>query len=249
MKIYKKIIILLILSISIPSFGFDKEKLEHRITVGFNVGASFPIPIPREVRTIEGWWPQFTPQFGYSILYSVDPKWSFGSGISLDYKGMGAKDKVKYMHIEVRLEEDGEILNGYFSGKNETRAKLSYVTVPVFARYQLSDNWYVRGGGYASYAFSTSFKGKVWDGYLRAPDPTGMITPLEGDSKATFDFGSDIRSFDFGVLLGAERRINQKFNAFANLNWGLTPLFKKDFKAMDFEMYNLYFTLGFAYKL
>jgi len=44
-------------------------------------------------------------------------------------------------------------------------------------------------------------------------------------------------------------KINERFGVFGNLSWGLSSIFKKDFKAIDFDMYNIYLALGLTYKL
>ncbi|MDL2243672.1 PorT family protein [Bacteroidales bacterium OttesenSCG-928-J19] len=223
------------------------DRLEHKIVAGFNLGASAPLPIPAEVRSIDAWWPQFTPQLGYNILYKATDRWGIGSGILLNYKGMGVKDKVKYMYTEVVIEEGGsDKLSGYFVGKNETRVKAAYVTIPLFISYSPNSNWSFRAGGYASYLFSGQFMGTVSDGYLREVTPLGTKTEI---TQADFDFNDDLKSLDFGASIGAERRINNRFGIYANLDWGLTPIFPSDFRAMKFDLYNIYLTLGLSYKL
>lgn len=236
-------------SLSAYSLDFKKENLEHKIVAGLNLGATTPTSIPREVRKIEAWWPQFTPQLGYHIIYNTNNKWALGSGILLDYKGMGVRDKVKYLYTEVKLEADGNYLSGYFSGKNETTVKMAYVTIPLFVRYKINEKWNIRAGGYASYAYSTSFKGKVWDGYMRAPDPTGSEILIENKGDATFDFGDEIRTFDFGVLAGCDMKINHRFSLSGSFNWGVTPVFSNSFKAVPFKMNNIYVSLGMSYNL
>lgn len=246
---YISILIVLLVTASAYGFDFRKENLEHKIVAGFNFGATTPTSIPREIRKIEGWWPQFTPQLGYNIIYNTSDRWAVGSGILLDYKGMGVRDRVRYLYTEVKLEKDGNYLTGYFTGKNETTVKMAYVTIPLYARFKINDTWNVRGGGYMSYAYSTSFKGKVWDGYMRAPDPTGSEIVIENKGDATFDFGDDVKTFDFGILAGGEMKINQRFNVFGTFNWGVTPIFHNSFKAVPFKMHNIYVTLGISYNL
>jgi len=236
-----------IVTVSLYAQESFTDRLEHKIVAGFNFGATAPLPLPKEVRKIEAWWPQFTPQLGYSILYKIDHQWGIGSGILLNYKGMGVKDKVKYMHTRVVVEEGStEELEGYFVGKNETRVKTAYVTIPVYASFRAGDNWSFRAGGYVSYLFSGQFKGSVSDGYLRVGDPVGEKVEI---TKATFDFNDDLRSFDFGLTAGAERKINNRFGIYANLDWGLTPIFPSKFRAMEFDMYNIFLTFGLTYRL
>lgn len=254
MKKNKKInyhIIYIIIFLSVPAVLCAQNdfwnRFEHKIVAGFNFGATAPLPIPEEVRKIEAWWPQFTPQLGYNILYKVNNRWGIGSGILLNYKGMGVKDKVKYMHTRVVVEDgtDKE-LEGYFVGKNKTTVKTAYVTIPVYASFRANDNWSFKAGGYVSYLFSGQFKGSVSDGYLRVGDPLGEKVEI---TKATFDFNDDLRSFEFGLTAGAERKINNRFGVYGNIDWSLTPIFPSKFRAMEFDMYNIYITLGLTYKL
>lgn len=251
MKKYK-VLILTLMSIALISTAKSQNlprTFEHKIVAGFNLGATAPVPIPAEVRTVSAWWPEFTPQLGYRVIYNISPVVGIGSGIMLNYKGMGVKDRVKYMYTEVYLEEDSkEPLKGYFVGRNKTIAKAAYATIPLFVSLTSTSNpdWSFRLGGYASYLFSGQFRGSVYNGYLRSPDPTGLKTDI---TTATFNFDNKIRSFDFGLSVGTERRINKRFGIYANLDWGLTDFFHSDFKGVEYGMYNIYFTLGLAYRL
>lgn len=227
-----------------------QSKFEHKIIAGFNIGATAPVGLPAEIRSIDGYWPQFTPRLGYSIAYAVDNKWGIGTGISLDYKGMGTKASVKYIYTRIRLSEGDGVSNdmeGYFVGKNKTEVKLANVTIPLTLAYAVDNKWSVRGGGYASYAFSKEFYGTVSEGYLRKESITG--TKMDVLEPAEFNFNNDMRNFDFGAILGAEMKLNNRFGISGDLTWGLTPIFKSGFTGMDFKMYNIYFALGMTYKL
>lgn len=229
------------------SAQFSADRFEHRIVAGFNLGASAPLPLPEEVRSIDGIWPQFTPQLGYNLLYKLNDTWGIGSGIVLNFKGMGVKDKVKYMYTRVIMNKaDGSELEGYFVGKNKTTIKTAYATIPLYAMFRPHEKWTFRAGGYASYLFSGQFKGTVSDGYMRVGEPTGEKVEIE---EASFDFNDDIRDFDFGLTFGAERKINNRFGWYANLDWALTPLFPSNYKVMEFSLYNIYFTVGLTYRL
>lgn len=224
-----------------------EERFEHKIVAGFNIGATAPTSIPAEVRSVDAWWPQFTPQLGYNVTYKLDQKWGLGSGITLDYKGMGTKTTVKYIYTSIVIEDGSkDALEGYFVGKNETIVKLAYVTIPLYATFNISESWQLRAGGYASYLFSGKFSGTASDGYIRVNEPTGEKVQI---TEASFDFNDKLRNFDFGVLLGAEKKVNDRFGIYSNLNWGLTSIFPSDFRAIDFNMYNIYLTIGLTYKL
>lgn len=241
------LILMLTSALSLSSQETIENRFEHKIIAGFNIGATAPTSIPAEIRSIDAWWPQFTPQLGYNITYRLNEKWGLGSGITLDYKGMGTKATVKYIYTSIVIEDGSkDALEGYFVGKNETTIKLAYATIPLYATFNINDSWQIRAGGYASYLFSGKFSGTASDGYIRVNEPTGEKVEI---TKASFDFNDKLRNFDFGLLVGAEKRINDKFGIYGNLDWGLTPIFPSNFRAIDFNMYNIYLTLGLTYKL
>ncbi|MDR1055675.1 MAG: PorT family protein [Prevotellaceae bacterium] len=256
----KKIIALLLIILAAQAvYGQSgentaKEKtytLEHKIVAGFNFGATAPMPIPEEVRKVEAWWPQFGAQLGYNILMRGTGNWGIGSGIMLDYKGMGVRDKVKYMHtiVDINTDDNQGKFEGYFTGRNQTIVKNSYVTIPVYLTYYLKEKWRFRLGGYASYLFSSEFSGKVWDGYIRVDDYTGEKILIPEYQPAFFNFGDKLRSFDFGVIGGSEYKLNYRFGIFTNISYGITSIFQSSFKGVGFKMHNLYATIGMTYTL
>ncbi|MDR0686936.1 MAG: PorT family protein [Dysgonamonadaceae bacterium] len=227
----------------------SENRFEHRIVAGLNFGATSPGNIPPEVRKITAWYPHFSSQLGYCIIYNTAGRWAVSSGISLDHKGMGVTNEVEHLYTEVRLETGGDYLSGYFSGKNKTDVKTAYITVPLSVRYRTGKHWWLTCGGYASYTHSASLTGSVWDGYLRTPDPTGPEILINSREEASFDFGGDVRDFDFGLSVGGEYSINSRFKVLATFNRGLTSILKRNLKAIPFNMYNMYLMFGMAYRL
>lgn len=223
----------------------------HTIIVGYNLGATLPVYLPEEIRSVDSYWPQFTPQLGYGMSYRLSGAWSLESGISLDIKGMGVRDRVKYMYTDVNM--DGNNIKGYFTGRNETEVKITYATVPLQIGYQLNDNWKIKAGGYLSYRSSSEFSGTVWGGYLRKTEDKDIINSekvdIEEKGTAVFDFGKELRDFDFGLIGGFEHRLNRKFGLYTNLSYGLISVFPSDFKGVDLKMRNVYATVGMKYVL
>ena len=41
----------------------------------------------------------------------------------------------------------------------------------------------------------------------------------------------------------------EKMALTGQLSWGLVPIFPSDFEGLSYKMYNIYFSLGVAYKL
>ena len=106
-------------------------------------------------------------------------------------------------------------------------------------------------GPYFSYALNNEFTGYAYDGYLREGDPTGQKVELghnEGE-RGDYDFSSDMRHWHFGFDFGADWYFSQRFGAYADVQWGMSGVFRKDFKTIEQTMYPVYATLGVLYKL
>lgn len=248
-RIFLLLVFLLIIS-SLKSS--NQEKFSHYLVAGFHLGATTPIPIPREVRKISGYWPQPNFQIGYNFLWKFSSKWFLNSGATLDAKGMGVIDNVKYMYTDVIM--DGNNIKGYFTGKNETIVKATYITVPLRVAYKISTSWKLRGGAYVSYRYSSEFRGTVWDGYLRETSQDELINSpkieIPNKNQATFNFSKDMREFDMGVSFGFARRFSKsRYEVFCDGNYGLMPIFKSNFTGINYTMRNLYFVAGFNYQL
>ncbi|SEW50679.1 Outer membrane protein beta-barrel domain-containing protein [Chitinophaga arvensicola] len=222
-----------------------KPMLEHRILAGFNFGATAPVGLPNTIRKINGYWPEFSPSLGYELSYRATRKWGAAVAVKLDYKGMGTKDEVQYFPTIITT-DDGGRFEGDFTGKNQTTVRNAYVSFPISAVFTPNDRWRFNLGGYVAWLFSSNFYGTVSDGYIRNGGSLGEKIII---TEATFDFGTEVRSFDCGLQGGAAYRVGKRLSIDGNLNWGLRPIFPGDFKGMSFPMYNIYLTLGVAYKI
>ena len=245
-----KIFILLCGFLTVLQTGFSQQRrtFTHKLIGGFNIGATLPVPIPPEVRSIDAYRLQFTPQAGYNISYNFESEWGIGGSLLFDMKGMNVRNRVKYMHTNVEVNNEGNTLNGYFVGRNETTFKAAYITLPAYLFYMYHNTWQFKVGGYVSYNCYSEFKGDVWDGYLRFNDFREKLL-IEEKGEATFDFGNDINTFDYGLIIGAERKINNRLGIYLNLSYGLNSIFPSKFKALDYKMHNIYIALGVTYNL
>ncbi|MDR2955052.1 MAG: PorT family protein [Prevotella sp.] len=237
-----------ILSLNLFSQAIDDKKtLDISLALGFNIGATAPMPIPAQVRKVNSYNPKANPQIGLYGVYSINDVWGIGTGILLDWKGMRVTDEVKYMHTSVILADGGERLTGYFVGKNMTNVSMSYLTVPIYGTYRFNDRWQVKLGIYAAKALSSKFDGNVSDGYIRIDTPTGQKQEIT-ENGASFDFSGDIRDSDFGLLAGGEFRLTNTIGFYGNLSWGLVPFFYSGSNPIEFTMRNIYGTIGITYR-
>ena len=102
-----------------------------------------------------------------------------------------------------------------------------------------------------SYLTTKHFDGYVYDGYLREGDPTGPKVEMgnEEGTRGTYDFGSDMRRWQFGVDLGADCQITKRFGLYADITWGLTGIHRSSFKTIEQTLYPIFGTIGVMYKL
>lgn len=221
--------------------------LEYELNAGLNIGGASPIPLPAEIREINGYSPRLNLQLGANVTKWIDKKnkWGVAVGLRFETKGMETKATVKNYGMEIY--QDGKKLAGKWTGRVKTTYHTQQLVIPITAVYRINPQWKVSLGPYLAYAFSNDFDGFVYNGYLREGDPTGNKVSFEGDSRATYDFGDDLRKFQWGFQGGASWKAFNRFAVNANLTWGCNDIFNKSFKTVSFNMYPIYLNLGFSY--
>lgn len=224
--------------------------LDYQLKGGFNFGGSTPIPFPQEIRAIKNFNPTLAVTIEAHATHWLEhhQNWGIRSGLRYDLRGMKSDAEVKNYSTEI-IGDGGERLKGYFTGETSTSIRNSYLTIPILAVYRLSPNWDFNFGPYLSILLSKRFKGRVGEGYLRDPDPTGIKTNFTEENGATFDFSDQINPFQWGAQLGTAYRLAPKIQIYSDFSWGFNNLFKKDFETISFKMYTLNLNLGVAYDL
>lgn len=222
--------------------------LEFEIKAGFNIGGTAPLPLPEEIRAIEGYSPNvnFSIEGNFIKWLGTDKKWGVILGLRLENKGMETKARTKNYSMEI-IGGGGERLKGNWTGMVKTKFQGSYFSIPLMGAYQLSPRVRLSAGPYISFMTSGDFSGHVYEGYLRKDNPTGDKVQFEGDQVAPYDFSDDLRKFAWGVQAGVDWRAFKHLNVFADLTWGLNDIFKKDFNTITFAMYPIYLNVGFGY--
>lgn len=248
------IIGLILVLFTSTTFGQTDKKgffqgVKHQVIFGYNLGAIAPLSFPNTIRKIVSYSPLFTPTIGYEGTYEISPKWRLGAGLRFESKGMKVVDSVQYFHTMIKVEGDnpGEDVSfeGDFTGMNKTIAKTSYLTLPIFSEYRF-EKWNVRAGIYVSYLLSGNFHGEVYDGYIRKGDSLGEKVIVK---QASFDFASEIKEWDWGVNLGASRRLNKRWEVYGLGQLGLEPIFSESFRGVGYSLHQMFVTLGGRYSI
>ena len=216
-----------------------------RLSAGYNLGGTAPLPLPREIRGIES----YNPGLNLAIEGTVEKMfgkgdWGLRWGIRLETKGMTTKAKTKNYHMEAWNTDGSDKVQGAWTGKVKTSVKNTYLTLPVVAVYNIDKRWSVSAGAYASYLLDGEFTGAAYDGYIRDQDPTGEKAEV---TRAEYNFSSDIRKFNWGLQAGGEYKAYKHLALFANLQWSMNGIFPSDFGSVTFALYPIYGTLGFTY--
>lgn len=247
--------VLVVLSTGLTSAAAGNESqtadkwyhLEYEVNAGTNIGGAAPIPLPAEIRHISYYNPKLNLQIGATATkwLGIRKKWGVAVGLRMESKGMETKAQVKNYGMEII--QDGKKLSGRWTGCVSTKYYSQQLVVPVTAVVKLSNRFKLNFGPYVSYAFSNDFDGYVYDGYLREGSPIGDKVVFEGDSKATYDFGEELRKFQWGMQGGVSWSAYKHLVVNANLAWGCNNIFNSSFKTVSFDLYPIYLNLGFGY--
>lgn len=256
---YKKGLTLLLCSLFAVGVSAQRERTqsiinsylhgwEYSIKAGFNIGGTAPLPLPKEIRSIDSYAPgiAIAIEGNATKWFDAAKKWGLTLGLRLENKNMNTEATVKNYGMKIINENGGE-LQGLWTGGVKTKVKNSYLTVPVLVDYRISNRWKLSCGPYVSYMTEGNFSGHVYDGHLRTPDATGSRVNFSGGSIATYDFSDELRKFQWGLQLGGEWKAFKHLTVHADLTWGLNDIFQKDFDTISFAMYPIYLNMGFGY--
>jgi hypothetical protein len=226
----------------------DLRRWEFRTAAGYNLGGSTPIPLPAEIRKIRSWNPGLSWTLAFLATRRLSPRWGIASGLAIDVKGMTIEADVKYLTtlLDVGEGEHTGSFSGMYTGRNRTKVRNGYLTIPLLAVFCPNKDLNFRLGGYFALLRDACVEGSASDGYIRNGGPAGDRIHIE---RATFDFSEHVRKTDAGLMAQFDRLLSDRLSLTGQLSWGLTPLFPSSFRGIPYKMYNIYFTGGIAYTL
>lgn len=221
---------------------------EYSLKAGFSIGGFSPLPLPVEIRSIDGYNPTLAVQLGAEVTKWTGARrnWGITTGIRFENKNMTTKATVKNYGMEI-IGGDGNRLKGNWTGGVRTQVQNTYLTLPIQASWKATPRWNLHAGPYFSYLLDGTFTGNVYEGYLREGNPTGDKINFTDGAVATYDFSEHERKFQWGIQAGADWKAYKHLKVYAHLTWGLNDLFEKDFQTITFAMYPIYLNLGFGY--
>lgn len=249
MKKYLFSVIAILLFVS--TTGIQARNFDYRLKAGFNIGGTSPMPLPREIRKIKSYTPTMAFALGGDVLYHINDKWGLQGSLKFETKGMTTKANVKGYNITLDVSNGNETgeMKGYFTGDVKTKVRNEYFTLPIVGVYKFSpqSKWQLNAGVFFSVLIESEFSGYAYNGYLRNNTPTGDRIDIIEVNDGTYDFSGDIRKFNWGGQIGASWKAYRQFSLYGDLTMAANSIFKKDFESISFDMYNVYFNVGFSY--
>ncbi len=225
------------------------DNLVYNLRFGYGIGGSAPMDMPATIRSLDTYRlePNFT--LGLGVYKHISGPWGVTTGLHIENKGMDVDATVKNYHTAIV--RGNQRLEGNFTGRNTIQVEQWMLTLPLLATYSFGDKVNLKLGPYFSYVRSHKFSGYAYDGYIRVGDPTGAKVEIGSDegSRGTYDFSDNMRSWQFGMMLGADWYFHKHWGAFAELSWGFTEIFKKDFNTIEQNLYPVYGTIGISYRI
>lgn len=217
--------------------------------LGYNIGGTAPVGLPRSIRKLNSYTPQPNPSIGIEGVKPVGKGFGVLVGLRFENKGMKEDARVKNYHMEII--RGGQSLEGMFTGDVETKVREWMVTVPVQATWDASPKVQLRLGPYVSVLTSKGFTGNAHDGYLRVGNPTGPKVLLGSDegTRGTYEFGDHMRRVQWGVGAGADWLLTGRFGIYGELNWGLNGIHHSSFKTIEQTLYPIFGTVGILYRI
>jgi len=247
----KTLIIALLVSLFATTARAERflDNLTYYGRLGYSIGGTAPLGMPETIRSLSKYKLKDNVNIGLDAYKPLRNGWGLQAGFHLENKGMETDARVKNYSMEMR--QGSETLRGRFTGNVVTSVSQWMLTMPLQLSYDVSSKVRVKLGPYFSLLTSKQFAGYAYDGYLRVGTPTGEKVEMGTDeaSRGDYDFSSDMRRWQFGIVAGADWFFYKHFGAFADLSWGVTGVFKRDFKTIEQTMYPIYGTIGITYKL
>ncbi|MEG1573932.1 MAG: porin family protein [Bacteroidales bacterium] len=240
--IKKSIIIIIAIISNVFIQPLSAKNYEFSAKAGFNIGGTAPMGLPAQIRGINSYKPTFAFSIEGNIQRNFNERWGLLTGVRFELKGMSTDANVK--NYQIKILNEGSLVEGVFTGDVLTAVKNSYITIPVMAVYDISPRWNLKFGGFVSFMVDGKFSGTASNGYMHESSPVG--DRVDG-VDATYDFSTDMRKIDAGIEVGADFIAYKHLLVYGDLTWGVVPLFKGDFTALSFNMFNVYLNVGFGY--
>jgi hypothetical protein len=188
------------------------------------------------------------PRLAARVGRRLSDKWLVYAGLDYASSGLTAKARVKNQRIKEIDKESGNLTIKYFTGISHIEMAFAYAEFPVYAEYSISPRNKLLMGLYGGYKVSGKFEVAVVKGFT-SDKPNNMHAPVHPSDNIRSVFSGDLRSWDFGVLLGYEFAVFSRLNAGVHLNFSPFDIFKTDVDYFDYTMHPVRGSIMVSYDL
>ncbi len=240
--------IILFLLLSLSSFSQKTQKtsqaLSWKVTMGFNFGATSPVPKPSEITKIYVWYPKINPSFMVTTIQRFNEKAKGGMAFSfiMERKGFSTTTQADKLPMTV----EGEKM--FFSGDQNTTFDSTYLGAMMAYTHSLANNKVeVYSGLYMNLLINSDFIIKLdGDGKVSTGDES---TALNAGTIVTQVFSDQIAPMEMGIVVGSDILITRNIGVSLKFTGGLTTITKEEFnKLIGQGLYNFYGFLGINYR-
>lgn len=240
----------LTIAMSLPTMAISlTDSLDYTVRLGYNIGGTAPIDMPASIRSMDKFYIQPNMLLGIDVQKDLWGRFGLMTGLHYETKSMKVDATVKNYHTT--MTRGGQSIEGMYTGKLQTRCEQSMVTIPLLATYRAGKNVLIKLGLYGSYLLTRTFKGYVYDGYLREGTPTGAYIIIGNDenSRGTYDFSDKMRRLQWGIDAGVDWQFHRRWGVYADLSWGMNGINQSDFHTVEQTLYPIFGSVGLTYKL
>ena len=237
-----RIAFFLILSFAWIGIDAQENTWQFKATGGIDVGMAIPIPmsaVPGDAEVK----PRLMPTVGAGAQRYFSDKWSLG--LEINYHILSIDGTVNV--VSQPFWSDDRSYATYFSGEANTSTELRFFEFPLIAHYHINKRWAFHMGAYYSVILHAKLETEGKNGWLSTNKDDTDNAPLPGTQNTYYSFNDDLDNYDIGGLLGATYHLSPGFIIWGRINVGLKSIFKPDFNNIDYEMYQMRFSMGISY--
>ncbi len=232
----------LVLNIAWIGIAAQESKWQFKATGGIDVGVAIPIPmsaVPGDAQVK----PRLMPTVGVGAQYNFSDKWSLG--LEINYHILAIDGTVDV--VSQPFWSDDRSYATYFSGEANTSTELRFLEFPLIGHYHINEHWAFHMGAYYSVILSAKLETEGKNGWLSTNKDDTDNAPLPGTQNTFFSFNDELDNYDIGVLFGGSYNLSPRIIIWGRFNVGLKSIFKPDFNNIDYDMYQMRFSMGMSY--
>jgi hypothetical protein len=237
-----RLAIFLVLSFAWTSVLAQETTWKLKATGGIDMGVAIPIPmsaVPGDAEVK----PRLMPTVGVGAQRYFSDKWSLG--LEINYHILSIDGTVNV--VSQPFWSDDRSYATYFSGEANTSTELRFLEFPLIAHYRINEHWALHMGAYYSVILKGKLETEGKNGWLSTNKDDTDNAPLPGTQNTFFSFNDELDNYDIGGLMGLTYNASPRLIIWGRLNVGFKSIFKPDFNNIDYEMYQMRFSMGTSY--